>query len=118
MLRFHSLEWLVCAARGLLRGQKSRKIRFARDLRWIRLQGGPNPRFGVCSGWTDVGCDTQTRFANDDIFFLEVCLFSKICTNREQLFRTGRGADFVCELDREGMAQLRDLLVYGSVRGP
>lgn len=109
-----AFPWQVCAARGLLHGQNSRKIRFALDLERVELSDDDrNPSFGVCSGWTDVGCDMATRFANDDIFFLEVCIFSHICSNNEHLFEMNTGEDFECDLSFDGFTRLRDLLLAG-----
>ena len=61
-------QWQVCAAKGWLAGQNSRRIRFARDLDRIMIGDyQSNPELGVCSGWTDVGCDESWGFANDDV---------------------------------------------------
>ena len=72
---------------------------------------GANPPFGECSGWTDVGCGTHWGFANDDIFFLEVCVYSEICANQDELFRTRRGEEFQCALSQDGFEGLRSLLL-------
>ena len=48
-----------------------------------------------------------------DIFFLELCIFSEICANSEQLFRTAAGEDFECVLSRHGFYSLRDTLLAG-----
>ena len=61
-----NFEWQVCAARGALRGQNSQRVRFAVGLVRVALADDElNPELGVCSGWTDVGCDTGWGFAND-----------------------------------------------------
>ena len=64
-------------------------------------------------------CDAQTGFANDDIFFLETCLFSQICTNNN-LFEIGQGDDFFCEVSPERIAELQGWLTEqeGWLTGP
>lgn len=109
-----NLEWQLCAAKGMLRGQWGRIIRFARTPSSVWLDGYPT--FGVCSGWTDKRCTKTEGFANDDIFFLEVCLYSHLCDNRAELFKIGRAEDFVCELSAPRFADLKTLLLAGSLR--
>lgn len=104
-----NFEWQACAAQGKLRGQGGNKIRFAtapKDLTW--------ERFGVCGGWTDRACDSFSAFANDDIYYLEICLFSQVCRNREEIFTIEAGQDYRCQFDRERFRDLRDLLIAGS----
>ena len=38
-----------------------------------------HPPFGVCSGYTNAPCSRESGFANDDIYYLEICLFAMIC---------------------------------------
>ena len=61
----------------MLGNQVSRNIRFARAPDTVDLEGGPS--FGECSGWSQTGCNVMWDFANDDIYFLELCLFSMVC---------------------------------------
>ena len=60
----------MCAAKGLLPGQGSRAIKFARAPKTVSLDG--YPRFGECSGYTNRPCSKRSGFANDDIYYLEV----------------------------------------------
>jgi len=98
----------LCAARGDLPGQNTRAIKFARAPKSLSMDSWP--WFGTCSGWTNAPCDANTGFANDDIYYLEVCLFSLSCSNNERLFEVDVGEDFVCEVDRAGVAQLQEWL--------
>ena len=110
-----NLEWQVCAAQGKLHGQYGKKIRFANAPRDMDLNN--EPPFGCCHGWTDTGCQLDTNFANDDIYYLEVCLFSMICANRDVLFEIRALEDFQCSFDDEGFDLLKRLLLEGPQPG-
>ena len=71
-----------------------------------------------CSGWTQVvgGCRLGSSFADDDIYFLEVCLFNQICRNRDELFNVESGDDFECDFTVEGFRELQRLLLLGRNR--
>ena len=93
--------------------QSSRKIVFARAPKSVRLDGTPS--FGVCSGYTDKECDSQRDigFANDDIYYLEVCLYSQVCTNGHALFSVEPGGAFVCDFSESGFRRIQQMLVEG-----
>ena len=97
---------------GLLRGQAGKKIRFARAPNTLNFNGGPS--FGVCSGWTNKRCNTRTRFANDDIYFLEICFYNQICSNGDALFQLQVGEDFECDLDDRRFRALQQQLLASS----
>ena len=113
-----NLEWQTCAALGQLPGQSGGggqrgSIIFSKAPRSLN----PNPRgdkpFGQCRGWRDeramrLGCDTG--FATDDIYFLEVCTFHKMCANGDELFRLRAGQPWRCELSPSGFDELQRLL--------
>ena len=67
---------MVTFLAGKLGNQISRNIRFARAPETVDLTGTPS--FGECSGWSQTGYNIQWDFANDDIYFLELCLFSMV----------------------------------------
>jgi hypothetical protein len=70
--------------------------------------------FGKCQGYTDAACQMpNVGFANGDIYYLEACLFSQICSNRKQLFELDKGDDFQCDLDPDAYAELREWLLAG-----
>ena len=104
-------RWQVCAAKGLLPSQSSRKIVFARAPNTVRMDG--SPPFGVCSGFTDRACDVRRGigFANDDIYYLEVCLYSQICANGDALFGVKAGEVFFCEFSESGFRRLQAVLL-------
>ena len=105
----HAHVWFLCFA-GLLPFQRSRKIRFARAPKRLDM-GGDHP-LARCSGWTNVygGCNLETSYADDDIFYLEVCLFNQICSNRGDLFSVEAGDDFFCDFSEDGFNELQQIL--------
>ena len=66
-----NFEWQMCAVRGLLNSQDKKEIMFARAPNTMYIDG--YPPLGRCSGWTDAPCDAYTGYANDDIYYIEVC---------------------------------------------
>eukprot|EP00966_Prymnesium_polylepis_P104302 2415656-Prymnesium_polylepis.1 len=131
-----NFEWQMCAIRGMLSSQSSKEIVFARCApvdraalshtglqrpvpplvcrrapKTVAMDGWPP--FGQCSGFTNSGCNTWDGFANDDIFYLEVCLFSQVCANSEQLFQIDVGERFVCDFSADGFEQLQAWLLDG-----
>lgn len=114
-----NFEWQVCAARGRLPRQGSRAIVFATAPHELWLDGSHgSTKFGACRGYAlQTGrsgqCNPATDFANGDVFFLEVCVFAKICSNAAELFRLNRGDMFQCEYSPEGFERLKALLVEG-----
>ena len=91
----------MCALQGKLPGQSSKTIRFAKAPRSLKLEEFWQPPAGCVSG----DCITQS-YAVSDVFYVEACLISRVCTNRDQLFKLGVGQDFVCELDRKAYGRL------------
>ena len=73
-----NLEWQVCSAMGLLPGQNSATVIFAQAPSTLNAEG--KRPLGHCGGYSPQGCGSHA-YSNDDIFFLEVCMFSKICAN-------------------------------------
>ena len=109
-----NFEWQLCAALGELPGQNTRVIEFARAPKAVSMSGWP--RFGTCSGYTNAACDVQhgVGFANDDIYYLEACLFSQVCSNNEELFAVEKGQDFICEVNKAGIIELQGWLTTGD----
>ena len=56
-------------------------------------------------------------FANDDIYYLEVCLISQVCANSDQLFRLQADEDFICQFTRSGFDELKSWLLNGPSHG-
>ena len=56
-----------------------------------------------------LGC--RACYASSDIFFLEACFYSMMCSNRDQLFWVEPGADWECNLDRRGFERMRDMIL-------
>ena len=57
-------------------------------------------------------------YANDDVYFLELCIYSQVCRNGAQLFQLGQYEDFVCDYAPEKLEALRTLLVAGPAPDP
>ena len=109
-------EWQMCAAQGKLPGQNSHGIHFAVPPQTLSMAPSEGV-FGTYSGFGDAPCQMPwVGFANDDIYYLEVCLFSQVtvCSNREKLFELTPMDSFVCGLDSEGLRELQELLLAGA----
>ena len=102
-----NLEWQVCAAKGMLPGQQSPTIIFATAPRALAVDGA-RP-LGKCGGYHPRGCG-YWAYANDDIFFLEACIYAKICANAEELFRLRPAQRFTCQVTEAGFRELQELL--------
>jgi hypothetical protein len=102
-------EWQVCAALGRIPGQNSRAILFAKAPSSLDFLG--SPRLGHCSGWSPMKCRGQDGYATDSIFFLEVCLYSQICTNGHQLFELEVGQPWQCDFDDDAFWRLSYVLM-------
>ena len=114
-----NIEWQICAAKGTLPGQKAVEhhggvIQFAKAPKTLRPSGRPHP-LGSCDGYAPKGC--INGYASSDIFFLESCFYSMMCSNREELWNLDVGDDFVCEMDYSGFTRMRDL-VLNAMPGP
>lgn len=58
--------------------------------------------------------DLTGNYAENDIYYLEICVLSTICRNRDELFRANRGSMFRCHFDVGGFEKLqRDLMRWG-----
>jgi len=71
--------------------------------------------FGTCSGFLPPSVNCQNGFATDDVFFLEVCLFSFLCKNNEELFTLEVGAFYVCDFSADAFDELQSLIVQPPI---
>ena len=111
----------VCAAKGLLPGQPSnRSLLFARAPRDLHPEGETGKPLGKCCGFAEAGAVARggLGYATDDIFYLETCVFSQICSNGAELFRLRAGQPWACAFDEERFDELRRLLVEGGEDDP
>ena len=106
-----NLEWQVCAAKGTLPGQWGSPITFAFAPGSLEPFSGPHP-IGSCSGYHPSGCYDQ-GYASSDIFFLEVCIYSTMCRNSDELFQVEVGDAFHCDMDWDGWERLRRWVTRG-----
>ena len=108
-----NIKWQTCAARGKLPGQQTPRIVFATPPAEVEITGTEYPAFASCSGFAPHGCNS-TGFAQEDIFFLELCAYSKICANNDVLFQLKVGQMFTCEVSPSGIRELRHLLLAAN----
>ena len=119
-----NLEWMVCAARGKLPGQRGDVIHFAKRPNELVPNSEDKP-LGKCRGWRagDHECHDDpyngpfdgesekkrriTGYATDSIFFLEVCMYSQICSNGDELFGLFVGQDWRCQFSETGFKDLQ-----------
>ena len=92
---------------GRLPGQRSPSIIFATPPSALDATG-PRP-LGKCGGYSPQGCGNWA-YSNDDIFFLEVCMYTKICRNADDLFRVKAEETFHCDVSVEGFRELQRIL--------
>jgi hypothetical protein len=108
-----NLEWQVCAAQGLLPGQRDNTIVFARAPSSLAPDGSTGKPLGQCRGWFDgsqLPKGGVRGYATDDIFYLEVCLFSQICLNGDKLFQLQVGEKFHCDYSHTALKELESFL--------
>ena len=104
-----NVEWQLCAARGDLPGQGGKKLRFAYAPKNLEPDGGPHP-IGQCKGYHPAGCG-NIGYASSDIFYMESCLYSQVCKNRDEFWQLEADEDFECDMDYEGFRQLRSWML-------
>ena len=56
------------------------------------------------------GKPKRRGYANDDIFYLEVCLFNHLCMNGDALFSLKAGEPFQCDFSWDRLQELEGLL--------
>ena len=112
-----NLEWQVCAAKNLLPGQRGGEetsIVFSRAPSSLDVTAASSKPLGQCRGWRPMGTTwdcASTGYATDDIFFLEVCIFSQICKNGAELFLLQPGEPFKCKFKGALLHELKEILL-------
>ena len=100
-----NLQWQTCAVKGLLHGQGAgRQMRFSIAPNALDLTLFHNPPRGCVNG------DCRQGYAVSDVYYVEVCVLSHICANRDELFTLGVGDLFTCNLDEAAFRELRRML--------
>lgn len=111
-----NFEWQVCAARGELPGQRAPSLVFGTAPGTLDPHGG---RLGTCSGWLPENMHGRPYgYANDDIFFLESCLYSQVCTNGDEMFALGVGEHWTCQFSEGAFRELQHLLLAPPLHQP
>ena len=105
-----NLEWQACAAQGRVPGQGNHDILFARAPNSLDASGAGGKPLGQCRGWVPSTRPTGGRdygYSTDDIFYLEVCMFNRICRNGHALFNLRIGEPFLCDFYEAGVRSLQ-----------
>ena len=58
-----------------------------------------------------MGCGNGLGYASSDIFFLESCVYSMMCKNRDEMWNLEVEDDFQCDMDWKGFQRMRDYLL-------
>ena len=116
-----NLEWQTCAALGKLPGQGGFGMRFSYPPGNLDVyDGGTGKMLGDCRGWKPayaakacgpVGKKHTDAYSTDDIYFLEVCMFSFICDNGAELFHLQPNDFYVCQFNGAKFDEFAELLL-------
>ena len=97
-----NIEWMFCVITGLLAGHG----------------GGLDIIFSLAPKELDVGKFYRNAYprccgayAENDIYYLEVCVLNEVCSNRKRLFALDRGDYFRCEFDQKGYESMQEGLM-------
>jgi len=108
-----NLEWQLCALKGLLPAQGSAHISFATPPAELKEQWFTNPSTHPtwpCS--PNGGCPPLAHtYTVGDVYFAEVALAYKFCTNRADLFGLVPGELIVCQFDETAYRDFQSRLV-------
>ena len=105
----------VCAAQGLLPGQGNNDVLFATAPYSLDPKEGSERPLGRCAGWRPDKAPTGGfGYTNDDIYYIEVCLWDQICTNGAEVFEHRHGA-FQCDFSEERFRELQAILAEPAV---
>lgn len=116
-----NLEWVSCAARGKLHGQRSSTLLLTQPMHALRTDGIvplDDCRKGAGRAPPRCGVAGVHGYTSRDVFFLEACMLSKICSNGATLFAPASPPHthlhspqtFVCTYSVSGMEDLLRLL--------
>ena len=108
--RCESLEWVLCALQGRLRGQGFSEITFEvapRDtqLRWL-THPGELPAYPC----RQLPCDAGAYTVND-AYLAELAMIYALCANRRELWQLSAEREFECELEEDAYRDLTSRLV-------
>ena len=107
-----NLEWQVCAATGKIPAQGNNDVLFATSPNSLDPNGGERP-VGRCAGWhPGHPPDGGFGYSNDDIFYLEACLFDHLCSNGPEIFHDvdWKRVPFRCDFNRSAFHELERIL--------
>ena len=68
-----------------------------------QVSGGDFP-LGDCNSYAPLGC--ANGYASGDIFYLEVCVYDMMCSNRNEMWALNPGDPWACEMEYAGYKQL------------
>lgn len=109
-----NLEWQVCAAKGMLPGQDGNtRLRFASAPARLQVKPWSEGAASCEAPSTPRSGAAALGYNVNDVFFLELCIFSQLCTNGADVFKLKVGEPFHCEFSKAGFERLRELLLQG-----
>ena len=100
-----NVHWLMCAIRGQLPGQHTRMVHFATAPKALDVDKLERNAYKIAPGH---------KYAENDVFYLEVCMLDAVCRNRAHLFSLAPGELFECDFDDEAYVELTNALIAGS----
>lgn len=102
-----NMQWMFCAADGKLHGQgSSNYIIFSiapKNLDTYLLERKVQPP--SVQGWNCCG-----TYAENDIYYLEVCTLNEVCSNTDELFALNEGDPFYCQFDTSKYTEMQRVL--------
>jgi len=104
-----NVEWQTCAARGSLPGQGSNTIMFSFAPKDLQLRGGESP-LGSCNSYAPQGCPYE-GYASGDIFYMEVCWYDQLCSNRDELWALNAADPWHCEMNWRSYQELLEWIL-------
>ena len=97
-----NVEWMFCVITGLLSGRGGGgDILFSLPPKELDVTPFYRGTYFRCCG----------NYAENDIYYLEVCTLNEVCANKRELFSVDRGDLFRCHLDRKGFESMQQGLM-------
>ena len=102
-----NFEWVLCAVKGQLPGQRGAEMHFAKAPKHMNLGEYYHPEWSG-EWWPEPHWE---NFALSDVFFAEIAILNAVCENSRDLFNVEVGETFECATSSHGFRVLRDTLL-------
>jgi len=106
----------VCAVQSRLPGQFGAGMQFATPPRELDPDDAGGKGLGDCSGYVEPGRG-EYGYATVDIYFLEVCILSFICSNGAELFQLDEMVEWRCAFSNSRFNELQRILLTAREEG-